>query len=85
MGTTSWENRGFNNADVVHLCTNNKEVLTHNNRNIAKVRNSIALVESENTGNTKLINDENFCNLSLSMYLCTDCAHKKLFECRLIK
>jgi hypothetical protein len=70
MGVASWESRGFSDVDIIHLCTNNKEVLNHNNKNILKVSNPIALVESENTANAKSISDENFGNLSSSMYLC---------------
>ena len=69
IDAASWENRDFNDADVVHLYTNNKDVLTHNNRNIVKVGNPIALVESENIGNAKSMNNENFGNLSSSIYL----------------
>ena len=70
MGTASWESRGFRNADVVCLYTNNKEALNHNNRNMLKVGNLIASVESENAGNAKSMSDETFSNLLPSMHLC---------------
>ena len=56
--------------DIVHVCLNNKEVLIHNNRNIVKVGNPIALVELKNTGNAKSMNNKNFGNSSLNIYLC---------------
>ena len=70
MDVAIWENRGFDNSDIAHLHANNKEVLAHKNKNISKVGNPIALVESKNTGNAKSMNDENFRNLFSSTYLC---------------
>ena len=63
IGAASWENRGFDDADVAHLHTTNEDVLAHNKRNIIKVGNPIALVELEKTGNENSITDENFGNL----------------------
>ena len=49
MDVAIWENRGFDNSDIAHLHANNKEVLAHKNKNISKVGNPIALVESKIT------------------------------------
>ena len=70
MGVASWELRSFDDVGVAHLRTNNEEVLNHNNKNILKAGNPITLVESENTGNAKSMNDKNFGNLVSSIYFC---------------
>ena len=70
MGDAGWCSRGFNDSDVIHLCTTNKEVTDHNNRAILKVGNPIARIESENTGSTKSMKDDVLENLAAWLFLC---------------
>ena len=70
IGHAGWVNKGFEEDNVIHLFTNNREVEQHNNMKIKKVGNPIALIESENTGRARTMKEDNFGGLKANMYLC---------------
>ena len=69
MGYQKCIEKGFEDDDVMHIYTKNKELQAYNNRKILNIRNPIALIESENIGRASSISNEQFNSLSLSMYL----------------
>ena len=57
---------------MIYLYITNKEVIDYNNCTIAKVRNLIAFIESNNTSSEKSINKYSLGNLASLTYLYID-------------
>ena len=70
MRPNGWKDNRFEEKDVIHLCTKNKDVLAENNRRILSVGNPIVLVQSKNRDKASVFCNDRFNGLALSMYLC---------------
>ena len=70
MEPNGWKDNGFEEKDVIHLYTRNKDVLAKNNRRILSVGNPIVLVQCKNRGKALDFRDDRFNGLASSIYLC---------------
>ena len=70
MGMEEWKRRGFDNPNLVHLYTTNREVIEHNTKSLKALNKHIVLIEAEHTGNAKNLSDDAFNNLPSTIHLC---------------
>ena len=71
MGETEWRNRGFDEVDTTYLFPTNKEVNSHNVKQLKKLGNPIVRINSLNSSSrAKNLSPESFRGLRNFLYLC---------------
>jgi hypothetical protein len=70
MGMDKWRARGFQDPDLMHLYTTNREVHAHNNKSLKALNKPILLIEAHQTGKASKLPDDRFYNLPSNLHLC---------------
>jgi hypothetical protein len=70
MGMDEWKRRGFQDPDLMHLYTTNREVHEHNAKSLKALNKPILLIEAHQTGKACKLPDDRFHNLPSTLHLC---------------